>query len=103
LGFKKYWNNLWDRLDIHLAVYAVLDVWIVPLFALLSKDMDETGYSALTIMRMFRLLRIVRMARLLKLSTELRILVEGLFVQPNHWCGSWCSSFSSFTLVPSSV
>eukprot|EP00929_Paragymnodinium_shiwhaense_P032713 TRINITY_DN180_c0_g1_i1.p1 TRINITY_DN180_c0_g1~~TRINITY_DN180_c0_g1_i1.p1 ORF type:complete len:676 (+),score=135.22 TRINITY_DN180_c0_g1_i1:146-2173(+) len=74
-----YFKVGWNRVDFALAICAVADTWIMPLWQLVSDSSEgANGLTGLQVVRLLRLLRVLRMVRLVETRPELHAIVEGL-------------------------
>eukprot|EP00746_Dinoflagellata_sp_MGD_P097890 gnl/MRDRNA2_/MRDRNA2_39325_c0_seq2.p1 gnl/MRDRNA2_/MRDRNA2_39325_c0~~gnl/MRDRNA2_/MRDRNA2_39325_c0_seq2.p1 ORF type:complete len:669 (+),score=151.13 gnl/MRDRNA2_/MRDRNA2_39325_c0_seq2:204-2009(+) len=73
LGAREYFGERMNLLDFILAVFSVIDTWLVPLVL-----GGASGIRSVAILRMLRLVRLVRMVKLLRAFQELWLLIHGL-------------------------
>eukprot|EP00931_Biecheleriopsis_adriatica_P052389 TRINITY_DN30474_c0_g1_i1.p1 TRINITY_DN30474_c0_g1~~TRINITY_DN30474_c0_g1_i1.p1 ORF type:complete len:512 (-),score=95.37 TRINITY_DN30474_c0_g1_i1:61-1596(-) len=73
LGCRNYFCDRWNQFDFCLATSSIIDTWVV-----LPFQGEQTGFSQVTMARLFRLIRLVRVVRLIRLFKELWYLLNGL-------------------------
>jgi len=81
LSFRRKLNCLcdgWFIFDSILVAFMALELWLLPLIALMVGSSSGGNLSSLSSLRLIRLLRLARMGRLMQFFPELLTLVKGM-------------------------